>query len=422
MKRVLEYIYNSICKNLILAISVFLLLVVGIFSSITITVNYKEQNSSNEIIKKILGEHSYCQLIENFTSVDMDNDHEENLKLLEKKEKLYTNEKLYFFYKELQKKYKLIETEEYVFQYNDEIINDKLSDIRTIIEGEECEGHENHEDQTVHIGYNALMVNEQFYDEINIKFKNSDYIDEEYVPVILGSKYKDKINIGETISIRLNEKNINIKVVDYLPSNKQFIKYGGIINLDNYIILPLDNIEVIKEDRNKLINRINNTLIISENPNVDKLLAEVNEIALANGLGEFEFIDYRYNLQVFQESLKDYLYTMGVLSLLCLIFSVVSIISITVSKISINIKEYGVHLISGASMNDIKSYILAEISIFVLVASFFAIYFSGFNINMTLDLVLKVFVFDILIIGIISIIPIYKINKINISELLRRNN
>lgn len=151
-------------------------------------------------------------------------------------------------------------------------------------------------------------------------------------------------------------------------------------------------------------------------------MAEVNEIALANGLGEFEFIDYRYNLQVFQESLKDYLYTMGVLSLLCLIFSVISIISITVSKISINIKEYGVHLISGASMNDIKSYILAEISIFVLVASFFAIYFSGFNINVTLDLILKVFAFDIVIIGIISIIPIYKINKINISELLRRNN
>ena len=125
MKRVLEYIYNSICKNLILAISVFLLLVVGIFSSITITVNYKEQNSSNEIIKKILGEHSYCQLIENFTSVDMDNDHEENLKLLEKKEKLYTNEKLYFFYKELQKKYKLIETEEYVLLNLSRVSQDK---------------------------------------------------------------------------------------------------------------------------------------------------------------------------------------------------------------------------------------------------------------------------------------------------------
>ena len=298
MKRVLEYIYNSICKNLILSISVFLLLVVGIFLSITINVNYKEQNSSNEIIKKILGEHSYCELLETFTNVEVDYNHEENLKLLDKKEELYTSEKFYKFYKILQNKYKLIETEEYVFEFNDEILNEKLSDISTIVGEEECKAHENHEGHTVHIGYSTLMVNEQFYDEINIKFKNSDYIDEEYLPVILGSKYKDKINIGETVSIRLNEKNINIKVVDYLPSNKHFIKYGGIINLDNYIILPLDDIEVIKEDRNMLINRINNTVIISENPNADKLLAEVNEIALANGLGEFELLTidiiYRY--------------------------------------------------------------------------------------------------------------------------------
>ena len=231
MKRVLEYIYNSICKNLILSISVFLLLVVGIFLSITINVNYKEQNSSNEIIKKILGEHSYCELLETFTNVEVDNNHEENLKLLDKKEELYTSEKFYKFYKILQNKYKLIETEEYVFEFNDEILNEKLSDISTIVGEEECKAHENHEGHTVHIGYSTLMVNEQFYDEINIKFKNSDYIDEEYLPVILGSKYKDKINIGETVSIRLNEKNINIKVVDYLPSNKHFIKYGGILKM-----------------------------------------------------------------------------------------------------------------------------------------------------------------------------------------------
>lgn len=285
----------------------------------------------------------------------------------------------------------------------------------------------------------GLCVNEEFLKDMNYKFISGGVGDfqrkSNEFPIILGSSYKEKYKVLDTIySIDLiadsNIQEIKMKVVGILDSGNYVYENGIMAEgklLDNTIIYPFND-GVLKKERkdermegivkSSLVNHISAGYLVTQNREY------INEISneLLEYKYKFKLVDLNDSIKEYKNEIKDSLSPVIVTSIIVILFSLISVIIVMINSISKDKREYGINIMVGATLKDIKFRVIGEL--YVLLS--LSLIVSGVILNTIPELKFNIFDFllaslcMIFLIALVSLILIYNLNKISIDTLMRR--
>lgn len=283
-----------------------------------------------------------------------------------------------------------------------------------------------------YVNVNSIAVGETFFDTLDIKLSDGNVEDlykniDSYIPVILGNSYKKVFSMGSKIDgIDNNGKKIKYKVVGFLDANQYYTLNGNNFtpdlseNMNTFVILP--------EDKYNLDNDIASYIVAfnkGENNKEHILNSIINE---GNKYDiQIEFYDGSNEVERYIKTVKHNISINVLFLIIILIFIIIGTVVVFSNKIALKTKEFGVHIMSGASLQDIALSIFIEfmlLSLFAITLSSVYLYFNTVTLNIV-ALEFNWIYFCITLISILifmallSFIPIRKILNINTSLLVR---
>ena len=276
----------------------------------------------------------------------------------------------------------------------------------------------------------CLHVSQNLFSEFGItisdgrEFKTEDFMHKngECVPIILGNEYKNIFSIGQILNGEYLFEDFKFEIIGFLPELTEIPSLGdmGIISCDRYAIMPAfsreNNAEVSFFDKASLDQYVNGIIISDMN------YADVNErvqkLVLKTGTMKLNVIPESGSIKnltsISQKELSRLIYIFVVLT----IFTVMSI-SITINGfIRENYYEYGVHLLSGATVQFLTLQILGFISLIAGI-SFVLSSLVGWVLVSNLTPVSSL-AFSAVIVVLSSVFPISVVKKIDVNNLIRR--
>ena len=310
-----------------------------------------------------------------------------------------------------------------------------------------------------------VAINETIVTNIMVNFENEDYIrtqgfcvnkkflekmnydlldgsieefniekDKDYIPVILGYTYKDKYKVGDRIETINNDytgeyKKTELKVVGILLK-ENYVHEDGILaerqSLKNAILFPFDeNITLINNDNVKshlFINiELNNYIksgyvILNNNESADEINKDLLKFKL-----KYQLEDLNKSIEEYRNELIDHLKPGIYMAIIVILFSIISVVIVMINSIAKDKKEFGINIMIGATMSDIRIRVLGQVfsllGISIVISSILLKSFDVFNFNI-IDLSLTVGVMVGILIVISSII-ILTLNKYSINDLIR---
>lgn len=257
-------------------------------------------------------------------------------------------------------------------------------------------------------------------------FVKDDFELEDNIPVILGAEYKSIYNIGDKFKYfdYMNKEERNIQVVGILKEDSYYFDQADIITLDNRIICPMENLRFNENIGERFENLINTALIITDDK--ESSLKEIREYSSSLGLYTFSMKSCKGAIQFLIEELTNECKDSMFLNFVIFLFIAIGIITVQLNSIKERMKEYGIHLLIGASKKDIAFRNFYSVSIYLGVGMLLGSYFEYFmNKNIynfyTWDNrgIIILFVIYIILLFIISYIPYRKIRKLEVNNIIR---
>ncbi|ERH54771.1 MULTISPECIES: hypothetical protein [Bacillus amyloliquefaciens group] len=280
----------------------------------------------------------------------------------------------------------------------------------------------------------SVQLNDKVFSVANLKmkkgsfFSKKDYIytKERVIPVILGSAYQNIYKVGDSIRLDYIDKTFNGKVIGILDRNSVIpVRDEMEFYIDRYIVFPDMNISETPVSQSELtfqqrhyLQLINGQILTTkDNLQIKKIMNSISNnsnffeytVIGANGLG-VEMISSMVNQN------KELMITVCAVSFFFCIMTIILSISI---KWNLNIRKYLLHLISGASINRIFSYIFAEVFLILFVCLTIVFVFMFLVGVMPLYYYLMMICLCI-IISVFGLTPLYvKLRKMNFSQVLK---
>lgn len=276
----------------------------------------------------------------------------------------------------------------------------------------------------------CLHVSQNLFSEFGItvsdgrEFKAEDFWHKngECVPIILGNEYKNIFSIGQVLNGEYLCEDFKFEIIGFLPELTELPSPGnmGIVSCDRYVIMPVfsceNNEKVSFFDKASLGQYVNGVIISSMN------YADVNErvqkLVLKTGTMKFNVTPESNSIKkltsISQREFSRLIYIFVVLT----IFTVLSI-SITINGfIRESYYEYGVHLLSGATVQFLTMHILGFIS---LIAGISFVLSSLVGLLLVSNLApISSLAFSVVIVVLSSVFPISVVKKIDVNNLIRR--
>lgn len=290
-----------------------------------------------------------------------------------------------------------------------------------------------------------LIVDNNFFSKFNFKlaqgkeFEKKDF-DVKYndpIPVILGDSYSNVYKVGDKIKyLDYDNKPKELLVKGFLQKEYYFADNTGVENmnnLDKYIIFPRQPIalnsyatseyseEFYKID---LLNSSFRGYIDISNKNSNSITKEIISEGKKCGF-DFKVISLDESISNFIKTNNNLIFCMRALFIIVFIFTAVGIITSLNYSILRKYKEFGVHIMQGASLWNIAVRIFYEILLLFIIAdtSLFAILhtilkgdvilcFNAINFLITV-------IISIILTMILSIMPVMKVLNLQVSDLIR---
>lgn len=298
-----------------------------------------------------------------------------------------------------------------------------------------------------------LSVGNGFFSHFNLKikqgrsFNNDDYgkSEDKLIPVILGNNYSKIYKLGDQIQ-SLNEFNkiIKFQVVGFLESDSYFgdgSSGSNMQSLDSYIIYPEITSDIkdinMSEDDNEmnykifLYNKIFDSYLIVNNYNSSNISDIQNEMNNCNILDNEDFNiklqSINDNLNSYKTMIKQIITTIDALFIIIFLFASIGFISSLLYCITDRFKEFGVHLMHGATLISISMITFYQILFTMLSSYIISIIFISFLFNsdpilkLNLYSCIEMLIFTVILSILLSIIPIFKILNLQINELVKGN-
>lgn len=268
--------------------------------------------------------------------------------------------------------------------------------------------------ENIFITYDLIQVNENFVNFYNLHcesgkiFSQSDYsqINSE-TPVVLGFNYKEHFKIGDKI-------NDEFVIVGFLEKGSFYLdpkSYGEILTLDNSIIAPMI---ITKESHLLDIDyAITATTIFTDNTNKLNAIKQKSDNL---GVYDISFRSYSDQLNRITKDTLNQVAIMIAIIFIILFFCIICFISTLLNFIETHKREFSVHLLCGAIKSDFILRIIWQIASIILISDIIILIL--FKISYTFIFTLFVSIF---ILAITLFLPILKMKKLTINELLQRN-
>lgn len=286
----------------------------------------------------------------------------------------------------------------------------------------------------------TLKVDYNYIKSFNYKviegksFTEDDFADtRNNVPILLGYNYKNIFKINDKIEyydykkgkMTLFVKGFIDKGYNYVGTN---INHENIHNLDSYIIFPLNPPKIINAaDITGKFDAANGILQSYTIINSDDKETCINEIknTAKQYFGDVKLtsINSKMNKYIEQYKIEEAIVT--TMFLVIFIMCSIGIITNMIDSIKNRYKEFGIHLLNGASMKDIYYRIFFEM--FIITVSSLSVSICGINIlklfkfleiNYIFFEQLMLLAFFLMLI--ILIYPILFIKRLSLNQLLRR--
>lgn len=303
-------------------------------------------------------------------------------------------------------------------------------------------------DGTKYVTVKTFNMDEYLYTSMNIKllsgegFTNSDFNESsDTLSCIVGYNYSSYYNVGDKIEYftSKNSKPHYLKIVGIMPKNLEILNAFNTddktINTDNYIILPTISIEKFNELKlpftsdfmNSEFYLFNNSYFVFDRSKSDQeinnILDNINSNLESLGIGKQKI----RNVNEFLNRDMDFLYSNRdrALStgLIIILFLALGLITSSIYILNNSKKQYGIYLMSGATLKDISLMILFKNIIIFILGFVISISYLKFIYNQHngLDLILLFKTFFILILLCLTslIIPTIKILRLEITALLK---
>lgn len=280
---------------------------------------------------------------------------------------------------------------------------------------------------------NKVYLENMNYDFIDGSFNEFEKIkDDGILPVILGSNYKDKCNVSDFIEIYNPFKGMayKMKVIGILDEDS-YIFQDGVGNdkmpLSNAILFPFDEsiLDAKSKDYNSIAiaktsleNYLKSGFVKLEDKEMD---SAVNNYLLSNKF-KFQIKDINESIKEYKEEVytvaKPIIYTVTII----ILFTIISVIVVMSNSINKSKQEFGINIMLGATMRDIRLRVLGEvIGLFILssIISLILINLVSFVTYSTVNFVITIGIISI-VITFIARVLLNKLNKCSVNDLVRR--
>lgn len=259
-----------------------------------------------------------------------------------------------------------------------------------------------------------MFIDEGFFDvhKLECVYDSSDIpfftdVLSDYVPVILGYSYQDKYKIGDII---VSDSGCQYVVSNFLKKNSFYLNLksdDSLLYLDVAFICPVKiTADSYPSDIASVIER---GYVITEN---EDLLSYVEEKALPLNIS---FRSLKTQIEnIMEEKLFD-IYTESMIMVLLSFLCITCMISSLLVFIENHMKEFSVHILSGATMTDIAQRVIIQAVGPILLAEFGAILFSNSTKSTMMSLLITVG----LCVAVV-VFPMIKIYRLEIREVLKR--
>lgn len=262
----------------------------------------------------------------------------------------------------------------------------------------------------------AYFVDENFIKAFNLKDENGNSLEGvfsknygDYIPIILGRGYRNRYNVGDIID--LNDS--KLKVAAFLDKNSFYYNLSWQdtpISLDAKIICPA--MFIYSDDISEYFLAVECTRIITEDPKVlDDIAAKSKEF----GLYDFNFKSLETQVNNIRSDelrlIQNALLTMGLILSLC----AACMISSLLTFVEEHLREFAIHLLSGATISSIVGRILIQTGLPIVLANLAAyVVFRNAYVNIWL------LITSVVLCVVITIVPIIKISVMGINGILKR--
>lgn len=217
--------------------------------------------------------------------------------------------------------------------------------------------------------------------------KKSDFVQENYeeIPVILGYEYRDYYNIGDTMDVTLSTDVFgHYKVIGIMNKDTSIWVNDNLVYLDRYIIAPALTIQQEPCDYSDLIyqgflymQKINGVVKLSDNYSFQEFMVDFERLRIKYNIFDINILNYS-TLET--NALKLLLYEnsnnlMGMLILMCT-YIFISVIVYILIILNSSRYRFGVYIISGYRLLDLKKNIYCKILGIVVIPILFLLFIN----------------------------------------------
>lgn len=273
-------------------------------------------------------------------------------------------------------------------------------------------------------------------------FYDTDFEVKDAIPIILGYDYSKSFKLDDVIKYYDDFTNTekDFKVIGFLSKDCYFYQKtfspDSVYNMNKYIMYPIQSFNVTNMNPNdadyesKMIEQyfssFLNTMLISNH----------DEAFLQNLLQEKSNSLNLYNIQIHSgekliKSYKDMYLTQKqfllIIFFIILCFTSINMITSLVNYIAQRKKEFGVHIMFGATISDLIQRVFFQILILMSIAFAFMICVNcilnknSMNPSLDIETLIKTSVICIILVVILSIIPSIKINNMKVNDIIKED-
>ena len=250
------------------------------------------------------------------------------------------------------------------------------------------------------------------------------------IPIVLGSEYMGIYEVGDYIEgispIASEDGHVKFQVYGILEEGEYLLYRDRIINLDRYVLIPLQDEKTIPANKEELrtqkllyLFKINGTLYSTLSAN--ELQSIVQEICENSGVIPSSKVSTATNS-------KSYILNQSMLDILCIfekmlfmlnVFATVATILYTVIKIDKNKEYYAILTLNGFSLKQISLIVMGTVVIALIMAGLIAgviYWFIAYVLLYIPDFpVIRILIFNVELILIVGISGYLKIRNLDIS-------
>lgn len=293
-----------------------------------------------------------------------------------------------------------------------------------------------------YIPVNSFSVDKNMFSNFKLKtvygtvFATEDFEKEEdIIKVMLGYDYKDFYKPGDTLIIYDdNDRVRRAEVVGILEKDSFLLNKVDttdiFTNLNSYIVIPyidldkLDKSRLLKNHSIQVFDLINNSYFIFEGSTTDdeinKVIIDINNKLESLNIGSQIIENVDEYIDVNNTMLLDQKRFISILAIIIITFLSLGMITSMLYSIKNDQKLFGVHILSGAVIEDLLIRMFEESLLRFGFGFFVSVFFIKAIYNsLQIQIFIKIFLLLVVVCILISLLPAYKLKKLNVSELLK---